>query len=57
MNRELPCKVTLCQCILESNAMDTMMLYTAEMGVTDIIPVFSERVLGMARKNYSEAVK
>lgn len=57
MNRELPCKVTLCQCTLESNAMDTMMLYTAEMGVTDVIPVFSERVLGTARKQYSEAVK
>ena len=57
MSRELPCKVTLCQCVLEGRKMEDMMYYPVEMGVTDIVPVMSERVYGIARKQQGEDVR
>lgn len=45
MDRELPVKVTLCQSILDPKNMETALLSFCEMGVTDVVPVNSERVL------------
>lgn len=57
MSRELPCKVTICQCVLEGQKMNDMLYCTAEMGVTDVVPVMSARVFGTARKQQGEAVR
>ena len=50
MNHELPCKVTLCQSILSGRKMCDVMFHATEMGVTDIIPIFSKRIFGTANE-------
>jgi 16S rRNA (uracil1498-N3)-methyltransferase len=37
--------------------MDEMLFWTAEMGVKDIVPVLSERVFGVAKKQHDENVR
>ncbi len=45
MTHELPVKVTICQSILHKPNMETALVSFAEMGITDVIPVRTERML------------
>lgn len=54
MNHELPVKVTICQSILQKKNMDDALLALGEMGVTDIIPVRSERVFRLPNHGKEE---
>ena len=45
MTRELPVNITICQSVLQSQNMETALVSFAEMGVTDVIPIYTERVL------------
>ena len=56
MSRELPCKVTICQCILGNTQMYEMLYSTSEMGVADIIPVMSKRMLENAEHHPNDLV-
>lgn len=44
MKRELPARVTICQSILHRPNMETALVSVAEMGVTEVIPVYTARV-------------
>lgn len=54
MNRELPVKVTLCQSILCKPNMKTAFVSFAEMGITDVIPIRTERMIKMRQTDPEE---
>lgn len=54
MNRELPVKVTVCQSVLHKNNMDAALHAFTEMGVTDIIPMRTDRVFPLAYNEKEE---
>ena len=57
MTHELPIKVTICQSILHKPNMETALVSFAEMGVTDVIPIRTERMIKMRQPEREEDTK